>query len=157
MQEGELVITASSYKKIQAELEEIYTEIRPQVIERVRQARLLGDLRENADYDDAKMAQAMLESRIAELKHILGTARIVEDSEMPEGCVGLGSTVKVLDLDENEEEDYTIVGAVEANPMEGKISNQSNVGKALMGKQVDDEVEIDVPMGTLRYRILSVE
>lgn len=156
MQDDELMITAEGYKKIQAELEEIYKVTRPQIIERVRQARLLGDLSENSEYDDAKRAQGFLETHIAELKHILGTARIVDESEIPEDCVRLGSTVVVKDLEEGEEEEFTIVGRAEANPLEGKISNESTVGKALLHKKAGDKVDVEVPIGVVHYEILSV-
>lgn len=156
MHEGELVITASGYKKIEAELEEIYTVTKPQVVDRVRQARLLGDLRENADYHDAKHARAMLEARVMELKHILGTAKVVPDSQFADDCVQIGCTVKVMNLTENEEEEYMIVGPSEADPLEGKISNRSTLGAALLGHSPGDEVEIAAPMGIIQYRITAV-
>ena len=121
------ILTREGYEEMQRELNEILTVKRPAIVDRIREARQLGDLSENFDYEDAKRAQAMMEARIKELKAIVAHATIV-DSASCDGCVGVGSKVVVKDLDEGYEDEYTIVGPAESSPSEGKISLESCVG-----------------------------
>ena len=154
MSDMEFVLTPRGFEDMRNELAELVTVKRPAIIERIRQARQLGDLTENFDYEDAKRGQAILESRITELKAILSHASVVDASA--DGSVGVGSTVKIKDLDDGSQEEYTIVGAAESNPAEGQISHESCVGEALLGKKMGETVIIEVPVGRLRYKIISL-
>ncbi len=155
MSDMEFVITPQGHEDIQNELNELLSTKRPEVIERIRQARQLGDLSENFDYEDAKRTQAMLEARIVELKAILSHASIVESNS--DGSIGIGSKVVVKDLEEGFEDNYTIVGPAESSPAEGRISHESCVGEALMGKKVGDHVVVQAPGGPIKYEIIKVE
>ncbi len=150
------VLTQAGYDELQRELNEILTVKRPEVIDRIREARQLGDLSENFDYEDAKRQQAMLESRIDELKGIIANACVVEPAS-GDGEIGIGSKVTVKDLEDDFEDEYHIVGQAESSPAEGKISLESCVGSALMGKKTGDTVEVNAPGGTIKYEIISVE
>jgi len=156
MSDMEFVLTPRGHEDITNELNELLTVKRPAVVERIRQARQLGDLSENFDYEDAKRTQALVEARISELKAILSHASIV-DSSTSDGSVGIGSKVTVKDLEEGFEDEYVIVGPAESSPAEGKISHESCVGEALMGKRVGELVTIRVPAGAIRYEIVSVQ
>ncbi len=156
MSNGEFLLTKEGYEEIVRELGEITSVKKPAVIDRIREARQLGDLSENFDYEDAKRAAAMLEARQQELKAILSHAKVVEEV-VHDGCVRLGSRVVVKDLDEGCHDEYMIVGAAESSPADGKISHESCVGSALMESRVGDEVSIETPGGTIRYEVLSVE
>lgn len=156
MSDMEFVITPQGHEDIQNELNELLSTKRPAVIERIRQARQLGDLSENFDYEDAKRVQAMLESRIVELKAILSHASIV-DCSGGDGSIGIGSKVVVKDLEEGYEDQYTIVGPAESSPAEGRISHESCVGDALMGKRVGEIVVVQAPGGPIKYEIVSVQ
>lgn len=155
MSEVEFVLTREGYEDMRRELNEILTVKRPEVIERIREARQIGDPAENSDYDDAKRCQAMLEARVKELKVILAHASVVE-SIGKNGSVGIGSKVLVKDLEEAVEDEYIIVGAAESSPSEGRISYESCVGSALMGTKVGDVVSVEVPGGIVRYEVLKV-
>ena len=155
MPEVDFVLTRVGYDEMRRELDEILTVKRPQVIERIREARQSGGMTENFDYEDAKRVQAMFESRIKELKAILSHASIVDDAR-PDGAVGIGSKVAVRDLEEGVEDEYTIVGSAESSPSEGKISHESCVGSALMGKNAGQTVSVQVPGGVVRYEIVSI-
>ncbi|MGB9620325.1 MAG: GreA/GreB family elongation factor, partial [Armatimonadota bacterium] len=124
-------------------------------VETIRQARQLGDPSENFDYEDAKRIQAMLDVRVKELKAILSHASIVEGGAS-DGHIGIGSRVHLKSLDDDLDEEYTIVGPAESSPSEGRISHESCVGRELMGKKAGDEVRVEVPSGVIRYKILSV-
>ena len=148
-------LTPEGYKRLQEELEYLRNVKRPEVAERLRAAlEEGGDLIENAEYEAAKNEQAFVEGRIQELEHLLATAKVIED--LPRDVVDLGSTVTV------EEEDgtvstYTIVGHAEADPQKGLISNESPLGKALLGHKAGDEVELQTPGGTVKVRILEIK
>lgn len=156
MSDAEFIITREGYDEMQRELNEILTIRRPKVVDRIREARQLGDLSENFDYEDAKRAQAMLEVRVKELKAILAHANIIEASAR-NGSVGVGSRVVVKDVAEGFEDEYTIVGPAESSPAEGKISQESCVGSALMGQKEGDFVNVQAPGGIIRYQIVSVQ
>lgn len=150
------ILTRHGYDEIQKELNEILSVKRPAVVERIREARQLGDLSENFDYQDAKHVQALLEARVKELKTILAHASIVEGHEN-NGSIGIGSKVVVKDLDEGIEDEYVIVGPAESSPAEGKISHESAVGGALLGQKVGGKVTVQTPGGSIHYEVMSVE
>ena len=153
---------SNRYKMSQERLDELKfmeTVREKEVSEQIREARSFGDLSENSEYDEAKTEQGKLYSKIAEYKDLIEHAEIVDnvDHNLPKDAVTLGSKVHVLDLDENEEEEYEIVGSQEANPREGKISDDSPVGKSLIGHRKGEKLTIEVPAGAVRLEILSVE
>ena len=151
------------YKMSQERLEELKEELvylqtvrEKEVADQIREARAFGDLSENSEYDEAKTEQGKLYSKIAEIKDLIENVEIVEKSD-DSGKVGIGSIVTVLDVEFNEEEKYQIVGSQEANPMQGKISDDSPFGKGLFGHKVGDVVTVDAPAGMLRFEILKIE
>ena len=157
---------ASRFKMSQERLDEIKQELyyletvrEKEVSELIKEARSFGDLSENSEYDEAKTEQGKLYSKIAELKVLIENAEIVDKSEIdaPKDTVTLGSFIKVLDLEFNEEDDYEIVGSQEANPKQGRISDDSPVGRALHGHRAGDTVSVLAPAGEIRLKILSVE
>lgn len=152
----EVLLTKEGLQKMEADLEHLKTVKRREVAERIKAARAQGDLLENSEYDDAKNEQAQLEARIVNLERLLRKARLVSDEEVDPDRVHIGSQVEVRDLDRDEVHTYTIVGSNEADPLEGRISYQSPVGKALFGRAVGDELDIQTPGGLLRYQILSI-
>ena len=152
----EILLTQEGYDKIVAELEELVAVRRKEISERLKEAISYGDLSENAEYDAAKNEQAELEERILKLENMIRKATIINEDEMSSDRVRVGLTVKVLDVEENEEMEFTIVGSTEADPFEGKISNESEVGKNLLGKQKGDTVQIVVPDGLLTYKVLDI-
>ncbi|OFX13918.1 MAG: hypothetical protein A2Z18_07000 [Armatimonadetes bacterium RBG_16_58_9] len=156
MVETDLVLTRAGYNEIRRELNEILTVKRPEVVDRIREARQIGDLTENFDYEDAKRAQAMLEVRVKELKAILAHASVVEVGKR-NGVIGIGSQVVIRDLEEGIEDHYTLVGTAESSPAEGRISHESCVGSALMGKRAGDTVCVQAPGVVVTYEIVSVK
>jgi len=154
--EKELVLTISGMKKIQEELEHLRTVNRKEVADRIRDSKEYGELSENSEYEEAKTEQAFVEGRILELKRILQNAHVIGDDEVQTDLVGVGSKVMVRDLESGDEWEYTIVGSVEADPTEDRISNESPVGEALMEKHVGDIIEASVPEGTARYEIINI-
>ena len=153
----EFKITSARLKELETELNYLKTTREKEVAELIKEARSFGDLSENSEYDEAKNEQAKLYGRIAEVENILANAVIIEENDEPTDHVGLGCRVRVLDLEFDEEEEYTIVGSQEADPMNFRISDDSPFGRAMTGKTVGDEVEVEAPVGVLRFRILSVE
>lgn len=156
MTEKEIFLTAEGLKKIEDEYEELRTVRRKEVAERIKQALAFGDISENSEYDEAKNEQARLEERIAKLERMLRNAVVIDADEISGDIVTIGSRVKVKDLEFDEEIEYTIVGSAEADPYEEKISNESPVGKALIGKKAGDIVEVQVPDGVIKYEIISI-
>lgn len=156
MVEKQEILTQEGYNKIEEEVEYLKTVRRKEVAERIKVAISFGDLSENAEYDEAKNEQAQVEERIVKLENILRKAVIIDESQIDSNIVTVGSTVKVYDTDFEEEVEYTIVGSAEADPYNGKISNESPVGRALIGKQKDDEVEVQVPNGVAVYKIVEI-
>lgn len=155
----EIVMTRAGLRKIEEELERLQTHHRREVADRIRESTQYGDLSEiggNAEYEEAKAEQAFIEGRILELKKILSNARVVDESEIPTDCVGIGSTVSVRDLETGYQWEWEIVGPVEADPEQSKISYESPVGQALIGKKPGDVVEVIVPAGLRRYQIVSI-
>lgn len=152
----EILLTQEGYDKIVAEHEELVAVKRKEISERLKEAISYGDLSENAEYDAAKNEQAELEERILKLENMIRKAIIINEEEMSSDRVRVGLTVKVLDVEENEEMEFTIVGSTEADPFEGRISNESEVGKNLLGKQKGDTVQIVVPDGLLTYKVVDI-
>ncbi|MEN6519559.1 MAG: transcription elongation factor GreA [Armatimonadota bacterium] len=152
----EIVLTASGLKRIEQELEHLVTVQRKRVADRIRDSKQFGEVTENAEYEDAKTEQAFVEGKIDELKRILTHAHVIEDDEVLTDCVCIGSIVKVRDLETTDEWEYFIVGSVEANPAEDKISNESPVGEALMGRKIGEKVQVEIPAGMARYEIVGI-
>ena len=152
----EILLTQEGYDKIVAEHEELVSVRRKEISERLKEAISYGDISENAEYDAAKNEQAELEERILKLENMIRKATIINEDEMSSDRVRVGLTVKVLDVEENEEMEFTIVGSTEADPFEGRISNESEVGKNLLGKQKGDTVQIIVPDGLLTYKVVDI-
>lgn len=142
---------------LKEELNYLETTREKEVAELIKEARSFGDLSENSEYDEAKTEQGKLYSKIAELKNLIENAQIVEKTETSVDTIVIGSRVKVLDIDEDTEEEYQIVGSQEANPMEGRISDDSPFGFALKGHKAGETVTVEAPAGELQFRILSVE
>lgn len=156
MVERDVFLTMEGLKKLEDELDELKTVRRKEIAERIKEALAFGDISENAEYDEAKNEQAQLEERIAKLEALLRNAKIIDEEDISTDNVSIGSRVKVKDLEYDEEIEYTIVGSAEADPYEGKISNESPVGKALIGGKSGDTVEVKVPDGIIKYEILEI-
>ncbi|CAB1130005.1 transcription elongation factor resolving backtracking / stalling [Candidatus Hydrogenisulfobacillus filiaventi] len=157
MSERELLISPEGLKKLEDELEYLKTVKRREVAERIKTAREFGDISENSEYEDAKNEQAFVEGRIQSLEKMLRQARVVNEAEMDPGRVHIGSRVRVRDLEEDLEEEYTVVGATEADPGKNRISTESPMGQALLGRKVGDTVEVKAPVGTIRFEILAIQ
>ena len=152
-------ITDDGLKKLQDELENLKTFGRADIAEKIKVARGYGDLSENSEYDEAKNEQAKLYGRIAEVENILTHATVIDEASeaLNSGVVGLGCTVKVHDIEMDEDAVYTIVGSQEANPRESRISDDSPFGRAMIGKHIGETVEVEAPVGIVKFEILSVE
>ncbi|MCC9087952.1 MULTISPECIES: transcription elongation factor GreA [Bacillus] len=148
-------MTEEGKRKLEEELEHLKTVKRKEVVERIKIARSFGDLSENSEYDSAKEEQAFVEGRITTLDNMIRNAKIIED-EGNSNVVSLGKTVTFVELPDGEEESYTIVGSAEADPFEGKISNDSPIAKSLLGKQVDDKVTVQTPGGEMFVQIVKI-
>jgi transcription elongation factor GreA len=153
----EIILTPEGHEKLKEEIEHLSTIKRREVAERIKQAREFGDIAENSEYDDAKNEQAMLEHRIATLEDRLKSSRIVNKKEIPTGIVAVGTKVKLRDVDAKETIEYHIVGSAEANPAEHKLSNESPVGKAIIGKKKGETVEVSAPRGALKFKIMDIK
>ncbi|WP_026487021.1 transcription elongation factor GreA [Caldanaerobius polysaccharolyticus] len=150
------ILTYEGLKKLEEELEYLKTVKRQEVAERIKQARAFGDLSENSEYDEAKNEQAFVEGRIATLEAMLRNAKVIDEDDITLDKVSIGSTVKVYDEDLGEEVEYTIVGSAEADPSQMKISDESPVGKALLGHSVGEVVNVEVPDGIIKMKILEI-
>ena len=153
---GEIYLTREGHGKLLAELERLKTTERVKIARAIHEARMMGDISENADYDAAKEAQAHNEARIVELENKMALARIIDESSIPSDQVFIGAKVTLKDLETDEEIKYMLVSPEEANYEQGRISIHSPVGKGLMGKKVGEEVAIKVPAGTLKYKIKKI-
>ena len=153
----EVILTPEGYEKLKQEIEYLSTEKRREVADRIRIAREFGDIAENAEYDDAKNEQALLEHRIAVLEERMRAARVIEKKEISKDVVSIGSHVKLRDMDAKQTIEYHIVGSAEANPAEYKLSNESPVGKAIIGKKKGEVVEVAAPRGSLKFKILEIK
>jgi transcription elongation factor GreA len=151
------IMTYEGIKKLEEELEYLKTVKRKEITEKIKVALGYGDLSENSEYDEAKNEQAFVEGRIIQLENMLRNASVVDESELEKDVVSIGSVVKVKDYEFDEEVEYHIVGSAEADPMENKISNESPVGKGLIGKRVGDIIEVIVPDGVSKYKVLEIK
>jgi transcription elongation factor GreA len=151
------VLTYEGVKKIEEELNYLKTVKRKEVTEKIKVAIGYGDLSENSEYDEAKNEQAFVEGRIATLENMLKTAKIIDDDDIKTDFVSVGSTVRVKDLEFDDELEFTIVGSAEADPMQMKISNEAPIGRGLLGKKVGDKVEISIPDGVSAFEILEIK
>ncbi|WP_261129607.1 transcription elongation factor GreA [Bacillus sp. Marseille-Q3570] len=149
-------MTEEGKQKLENELEYLKTEKRKEVVERIKVARSFGDLSENSEYDAAKDEQAFVEARIQQLEKMIRNAEIIEEQDQNPHVVSIGKSVKFIELPDGDEESYTIVGSAEADPFEGKISNDSPMAKSLMGRTVGDEVAVQTPGGEMNVRIVEV-
>ena len=151
-----VLLTQEEYEKLEQELEYLRTEKRAEVAERIKVALGFGDLSENSEYDEAKTAQAENEAKIADLENKIRYAKIIDETEIDTKTVQVGNVVKVLDMEFDEEETYTIVGSTEVDLAQNKISNESPIGAALLGAKKNEIVEVNAPAGVLKYKVLSI-
>ena len=157
MADKKTILTYAGLKKLEEELENLKVVKRKEVAGKIKEAREQGDLSENAEYDAAKDEQRDIEARIEELEKILKNAEVVVEDEVDLDRISIGCTVTVYDNEFEEEMEFKIVGSTEANSLEGKISNESPVGKALIGRKVDDVVEVETQAGVMEYKVLKIE
>ncbi|MFS0603691.1 transcription elongation factor GreA [Peribacillus frigoritolerans] len=155
--EKEYPMTKEGKLKLEQELEQLKTVKRKEVVERIKIARSFGDLSENSEYDSAKEEQAFVEGRITTIENMIRNAKIIEGNDSNTDTVSLGKTVTFVELPNGDEETYSIVGSVEADPFEGKISNDSPIAKSLIGKRVGDKVSIMTPGGEMSVKIVSID
>ena len=153
----EVILTAEGLAKLEQELEYLKVVKRKEIAEKIKEARSFGDLSENSEYDAAKEAQASMEQRVVEIENLIQNAKIVSASDSPSDVVSICSSVKVFDCDFEEEVVYTIVGSTESDPLNNKISDESPIGKGLLGKKLGDTVEIETPNGTITFKILEIQ
>ena len=156
MEEKEVLLTQEGYEKLEKELEYLVTEKRGEIADRIKVALGFGDLSENSEYDEAKGAQAANEAKIAELENKVRYAKIIDESEIDTKTVQVGNTVKLLDLEFDEEVSYTIVGSTEVDIAQNKISNESPIGSAILGAKKNQVVEVQAPAGVMQYKVLSI-
>lgn len=156
MTEKEIILTPEGLSNLEQELEVLKTVKRREVAERIKQAIEFGDISENSEYEDAKNEQAFIEGRILTLEKMLRNVRVIEHAENASNTVRLGARIKLKDLESNEIVEYTLVGSAEADPTKNKISNESPVGKAIINKKKGAVVEVSVPAGTSKYKILDI-
>ena len=157
MEDKEFLLTQEGYDNLEKELEKLKTETRYEIADRIKVALGFGDLSENSEYDEAKNAQAANEMKIAELENKLKYAKIIDESEIDTKTVQVGNVVKILDMEFDEEIEYTIVGSTEVDLAQNKISNESPIGQALLGKKVKDIVDVQAPAGLLKFKILAIK
>ncbi|MEC0373234.1 transcription elongation factor GreA [Paenibacillus chibensis] len=157
MSDKEVILTQDGLKKLEDELENLKSVKRREVAERIKVAIGYGDISENSEYEDAKNEQAFIEGRIITLEKMLRNARIINNDEINTDIVGVGATVIVKDLEYGDTMEYTIVGTAESDPLNNKISNESPVGKAILGKQKGTTVDVNVPAGVIQYKIIDIK
>ncbi len=157
MSSKEVILTQSGLKKLEEELTYLKSVKRREVAARIKTAISFGDLSENAEYDNAKNEQAFIEGKIITLEKMLRNARLIEDNEVSKDIVGVGCTVRLQDMEDNEVLEFTIVGTAESDPANNRISNESPVGQAIIGYPVGAEVDIKVPAGAIKYKILEIK
>lgn len=156
MSEQDVILTREGLEQLEEELENLRSVKRTEVKERLKEAIALGDLSENSEYDDAKNEQAFMEGRILELEKMIRNAKVIEDDVQQKGVVSVGAQVKVRDIEFDEISEYRLVGTVEADPMNNRISNESPVGKALLGHKAGEVVDVEAPAGVIKLEILEV-
>ncbi|MCI5996619.1 MAG: transcription elongation factor GreA [Peptoniphilaceae bacterium] len=155
MDEKEIFLTAEGLKKLELELEELKTVKRKEIAEKIKIARDFGDLSENSEYDEAKNEQAQIEEKIARIDNMIANAKIIDDSEIDTKTVSVGATVTIEQKSTKKVMEYTIVGSAESNPLEGKISNESPVGRAILGKKKGSTVQVQLPNGTVTDYVIK--
>ena len=151
------ILTSEGLKKLEDELDDLIVVKRKEVAQKIKEAREQGDLSENAEYDAAKDEQRDIEARIEEIEKILKNAEIVDEDEVNIDTINIGCQVRILDCEFEEELTYKIVGSTEANSLKGKISNESPVGRALIGKKVGEMVSVETQVGTVQYKVLDIQ
>lgn len=156
MSEKKTFVTKEGYEKLQQDLEHLITVRRKEVSQAIQKARAFGDLSENSEYDEAKNEQAEIESRIAQLEAMLKTASIIEDDQIRTDVISVGCKVRLLDNKTDDEYEYTIVGPTEGDPFNDLISDESPIGKALIGARVGDLVQVETPVGVSKYSVISI-
>ena len=157
MAEKKNILTYTGLKKYEDELHDLKVNKRQEIAQKIKEAREQGDLSENAEYDAAKDEQRDIEARIVDLEKLLKNAEVVVEDEIDLDKISIGCQVKVLDVEEDEEMEFKIVGSTEANSLDGKISNESPVGKALIGAHTNDIVEVEMPSGIMKYKVLEIQ
>ncbi len=157
MTNKETLLTPEGVVKLEQELNYLNTVKRREIAERIKQAIAFGDLSENSEYDEAKNEQAFTEGRIVTLENMLRNVRVIDDEDISTDRVSIGCTVKILDIEFDETLEYTIVGSAEADPTQNKISNESPVGRALIGQQIGSVVDVNVPDGVIKFKILDIK
>ncbi len=150
------ILTSEGLKKLENELEELKTKTRKDVASKIKTAISFGDLSENSEYDEAKNEQAIVEARIAQIEAMLKDVKIVDSNELSNDIIEIGNKVKLKDVEYGDVLEYRIVGSMEANPIDGKISDESPVGKSLLGHKVGEIVETETPSGIIKYKVLSI-
>jgi transcription elongation factor GreA len=153
----EVILTHDGLNKLEKELETLKSVKRPEVAERLKQALEFGDISENSEYEDAKNEQGFIEGRILLVEKMLRNAKVIDEQEVKDNVVSAGSKVKLIEVNNNEEVEYMIVGSAEADPAHFKISNESPVGRSLMGQKVGSIINVNVPMGTIQYKIAGIK
>ena len=153
----EVILTPQGLEELKSRIEYLRNDRRREVAERIKEARSFGDISENSEYDDAKNEQAMLEHKIAQLEERLLSARVITKKEILKDAVSVGSHVRLRDMQANKTFEYHIVGSAEANPAENKLSNESPVGKAIIGHKKGETVEVTTPRGSMKYKILEIK
>lgn len=156
MEEKEILLTQEGYDNLEKELDYLKTEKRAEIADRIKVALGFGDLSENSEYDEAKTAQAENENKIAELENKIRYAKIIDESEIDTKTIQVGNSVKLFDEEFKEEVSYTIVGSTEVDLAQSKISNESPIGAALMGKKKGQTIEVETPAGIAKYKILTI-
>lgn len=152
----QVLLTSEGLQKLQAELENLKTVRRKENTAAIKMARSFGDLSENSEYDEARNEQAEIESRIVEIETMLNNAKIIDEDSIDTDVVSVGSKVTVMDMEDKSEEEYLIVGSTEADPMNGKISDESPAGSALLGHKIDEIVIVEAPVGKTEYKIVKI-
>lgn len=153
----EVILTLDGLAKLEKELEQLKTVKRREVAERIKQALEFGDISENSEYEDAKNEQGFIEGRILQIEKMLRNAKVIDEQEVPADIVTIGSRVTLVETDGSGEVEYMIVGSAEADPEQSKISNESPVGRSVMGQKVGSVVNVNVPMGTIQYKIKAIK
>jgi len=156
-EQQEVILTQEGYDKLEEELNFLKTEKRTEIAERIKTARGFGDLSENAEYDEAKNAQQENETRIAELETKIRNAKVIDSKEIDTKTIQIGNSVKLHDEEFNEDVEYTIVGSTEVNLAENKISNESPIGKALLGRKKGEVVDVEAPAGIIKFKVLAIK
>jgi transcription elongation factor GreA len=152
----QVVLTDEGLRKLEEELEQLKTETRKEIAEKIKVALSFGDLSENSEYDEAKNEQAMVESRIIQLEAILKNVKLIDEEDIKTDAVSIGTKVKLLDIEFNEEIEFYIVGSTESNPNKNRISDESPVGRALLGHKVGETIVADSPGGIITFKILQI-